>query len=152
MATNPSAFPVATPAVTGFTPADPAGTVSATNIMLGIGATCAYTPTISGKVMVTVTGYLQIATAAQTCTVGARFGTGGAPVNGAADTGTRWGSATDPSLRPPSVGGPTVVAFTAALTLTVGTAYWFDLVLAVPGGAGADSAAIKAIGLTITEA
>jgi hypothetical protein len=152
MASNPSAFTAAVNNVAGFTPADPAGTVSATLVTLGLGSTCVFTPAGSGKVIVTLTGYLQIATGIQTCSLGARFGTGTAPANGAADSGTRWGAATDPSVRPPSVGGPCAVTFTGLLALTPGTVYWFDLSLAVPGGAGADAASVKSVSVTFLEA
>lgn len=136
----------------GFTPANPSSTTSTTLVMMGIGSTCSYTPVKSGKVMITLTGYMQIATAVQTCQVGGRYGTGTAPTNGTAVTGTRWGAVGDPSLRPPSVGGPTVVSFTSLITgLVPSTTYWFDLALGCSGGAGADAVQIQNISVVIME-
>lgn len=130
-------------------PANPASTTSATKVMMGLAV--AYTPRSAGIVSVNVTGYLQIATALQVCTVGGRFGTGAAPVNGVAVTGTVFGAGADPSVQPPAVGAPCAVALTDLLTLTPGTTYWLDLCLAVPGGAGADAASLTSLSLLLAE-
>lgn len=133
-----------------FTPVDPAGNATATPVTQGLGSTCKFTPVNTGRVLVNVTGYLQIATALQTCTVGARYGTGTAPTNGASDTGNRFGSAVDTSLRPPAVGGPCSFAFTAVLDLTAGTAYWFDLTMS-NGSSTSDQANIKNVSMSFVE-
>src|SRR5258708_25891405 len=72
-------------------PANPAGTVSLTAVMMALGSTCAITTNSSGRVLVTMTGQARTATAAVSCTTGGRYGTGTAPVNGAAGTGDRGG-------------------------------------------------------------
>ena len=130
-------------------PAAPAATASLTLVMMGLGATCAYTPSVSGVVLVAVTGYLQVATAVASLQVGCRYGTGTAPVNGAAVTGTRFGALGDPQLRPAAVGVPTAFAFTEVLSLVAGTAYWFDLALLT--GNAADAASVTNISMTFAE-
>lgn len=135
----------------GYTPANPTGTISATEVMMGLGSTCVYTPTGSGKVIINVTGYVANPTAGVATTVGCRFGTGTAPVNGAAVTGTAFGAIADPQVRGPVTSAITgaAVAFTARLSLTPSTAYWFDIALAT--GNVADTVQILNLAMTIAE-
>ena len=117
-------------------PAAPAGTVSVTLVMMGLGSSWAFTPAGTGVVKVDVTGFAFNPAVAMSFVVGCRFGTGAAPANGAAVTGTRFGSAGDPNLAAPAtVGKSTGFAFTDVLTLTPGTAYWFDIALATDNAA-----------------
>jgi hypothetical protein len=133
-----------------FLPADPASTVSVNiPVMMGTGATCAYTPAGTGLVQVNVTGFGATATAAVQFNIGPRFGTGTAPVNGAADTGTRFGCLADQLIKVPSIGGKTAWAFTAQIQLVTGTSYWFDV--AVSTNTAADAASVSGIGMTIQE-
>ena len=94
--------------------------------MMGLGATCHLTPNYSSRVRVTVTGYLSgtVSSGAQAKLL---FGTGTAPANGAAATGTQIGQSTSFT----SLSGQTVpVTLTGIITgLTPGTAYWFDVAL-----------------------
>jgi hypothetical protein len=131
--------------------AAPAGTVSGSQVMMGCGSVCAYTPTGSGLVSVTVTTFLYNATATQSDIIGPRYGTGSAPANGAALTGTRWGCSTDPAVRPSVVGASETlpVAFTDVLSLTPGTAYWFDLSLL--SGSTSDEVFITNVSMSIIE-
>jgi hypothetical protein len=131
------------------TPAAPTGTTSTTLVMAGLGSTWAFTPGNTGKVLVTVTGGSNVGTALTYTTVGARYGTGTAPANGAAVTGTRFGAAGDPSFESGATGHNTGFAFTAVLPLTAGTAYWFDLALAT--GNASDTAVFSNLAITITE-
>ena len=120
-----------------FKPANPAGTVSTTQVMMGLGSTLLYTPAGSGVVIVTVTAVASIsAGAAGAVTVGGRYGTGAAPASGVAVTGTAFGPASDPNVRVPNVSATTGTPLTIAdrLALTAGTAYWFDLAVASPVG------------------
>jgi hypothetical protein len=133
----------------GFTPSNPTATASTTLVMMGLGSTCAYTPAGSGIVLVNVSGYVQTLTAVTTVTFGGRYGTGTAPANGAAVTGTRFGAAGDPSAGPPAVGRPAAIALTALLTLTPATAYWFDLALLT--GNASDSAELTNVSMTFAE-
>lgn len=133
-----------------FTPADPSSTVSGTLVMMGLGAACAFTPQGTGRVLVTVTGGASTLAAIVTGTVGCRFGTGAAPVNGAAVTGTRFGAAADVQFK--SSGVPATVqtfAFTGVLALTPGTAYWFDLALDTSNPS--DAAEVKGVAMSIAE-
>src|SRR5258708_19693607 len=86
-------------------PANPAGTVSLTAVMMGLGSTCAITTNSSGRVLVTMTGQARTATAAVSCTTGGRYGTGTAPVNGAAGTRTTF-RPPDPLAPPPPPPAP----------------------------------------------
>jgi hypothetical protein len=72
----------------------PAGTTSGTGVMAGLGALGAvFTPVKSGTIFVTVSGSLNNNTATGGATVQIRYGTGTAPANGAALTGTVAGQA-----------------------------------------------------------
>lgn len=137
------------PVAAGFTPADPTDTASTSLVCMGLGGACTVTPAASGKVLVTVTGQAQSLTAAANITLGCRFGTGTAPVNGAADTGTRFGAAADPVVKPVATGVSVPFAFTGLLSLTPGTAYWLDVVAAT--GTGADHAKVTDVGVTAVE-
>jgi hypothetical protein len=130
-------------------PGGPAGTVSATLVMMGLGTTWAYTPTGSGIVAVTLTGLVTTATAVATATYGGRYGTGTAPGNGVAVTGTRFGAAGDPAVRPQTAGTGVPWALTDMLTLTPGTTYWFDL--ALDSSIGADSASFTDLSIILAE-
>jgi hypothetical protein len=133
----------------GFTPADPLGTASTTLVMMGLGAACAYTTAGSGVVLVNVTGTATTATAVQTVTIGGRYGTGTAPANGDAVTGTRFGGAADGTVQPPTAGAYTAFALTAILTLVPSTPSWFDI--AISTGNAADSASISNVSMTFAE-
>lgn len=136
---NPS---LARAAPAQLTPANPAATASTSLVMMGLGSTLAYTPASSGLVLITVGGMFFSSTAAVAVTLTGRYGTGGAPANGAAVTGTRWPGAADPTFgatTAAAAGNP--FSFTAILTLVKGTAYWFDLALATANAADAASAA-----------
>jgi hypothetical protein len=112
-----------------FTPANPATTASLTLVMMGLGSTVTYTPKASGVVLVMATAVVFTATAAVSMTCGGRYGTGAAPANGAAVTGTRFGAAADSTLEGTSVTAGEAFALAAVLALVPGTAYWFDFAL-----------------------
>lgn len=128
-------------------PGNPTGTTSTTLVMMGLDKT--YTPQSSGNVLVVITGNAGTATAAEAFTVGGRYGTGTAPANGQAVTGSRINQFADSVLTAPVAGAYTAFAFTGILNLTPGTEYWFDLALAT--GSSADKAAIHNISMAITE-
>ena len=149
MGVNPSAY-TATRAASNTQPANPSATASATLVMMGLAA--ALTPTGSGKVLVTVTGSAFTNTAAVFGNFGGRYGTGTAPVNGAAVTGTRFGAGADPNFRAPSIGStvPAQIALTDVITgLTLGTAYWFDLALSTSNAS--DTAQVQNVSISVTE-
>lgn len=133
----------------GFTPADPTDTASTSLVCMGLGSACKITPAASGLVLASVTGYGQSLTAAANITVGCRYGTGAAPANGAADTGTRFGAAADPVVKPGATGVSVPFAFTGLLSLIPGTAYWLDIVAAT--GTTADHAKVTDVSVTAVE-
>jgi trimeric autotransporter adhesin len=132
-----------------FSPANPTGTTSTTQVMMGFGATCAFTPTGSGLVLVTICGTSKTTVAQQPVTTGARYGTSTAPTNGAAVTGTRFGPASDVAVSGSGAGAFCGFAITDVLTLTPATAYWFDL--AIQTGNASDTASVAAVTMTMIE-
>jgi hypothetical protein len=122
------------PQITSTSPGNPAATASTTFVMMGLAQ--AITPQVTGRVLFCIEGTIQNNTAGDGTDVEITYGTGAAPGNGVAVTGTvvagfvRGGSTNQPvSLNIPfSLLG-------IGTGLTVGTAYWFDLaVRAVTGG------------------
>lgn len=130
-------------------PSNPTATSSATLKMMGLAA--AFTPTNAApQVLVIITGVAATATGAQTVTVGGRYGTGSAPANAAAVTGTRFGAAADPVIGPGAAAGAGIpFTLAAVLNLQPGVAYWFDL--AVATGNTSDAASVTAVGVTTAE-
>lgn len=127
-----------TPAAARFssnTAANPTGTTSATAVMMGLGSSWALTPAASGNIVIAVTGYITNSAAAGLSSITAYRGTGSAPANGAAFTGTAINSAPLP-VTSPTTGSPDVpFSFNARVTgLTVNTAYWFDLGMSASAG------------------
>jgi len=124
------------PASVSRTPANQTSLNSASLLMAGLGAIasvpCALTPTTTGRVLVTFTGNLVFDLGGRTSATQISYGTGAAPANRAAVTGTQTGG----SQAMVSLANQLTVPFsihTLITGLTPGTAYWFDL-------AGSDSA------------
>lgn len=123
----------ATPATSQATPSDPTGTTNGTGLMMGLAGSI--TPQMSGKVMIVVSGNISATgigggSGAKTQI---RYGTGTAPTNGAALTGTAVGNMAQIvnaalALIVPGNGNFTCNAVVTGLT--VGTAYWIDQSLA----------------------
>lgn len=112
------------------TPADPTGILGATSLMLGLAVT--YTPIRTGRIRIRVTGNITDDTTADLGTWILRYGTGTAPANQAASTGT----AVTPSRTWTALTGMTSVPFaqnTQISGLTVGTTYWIDYAAAATG-------------------
>lgn len=133
-------------ATTLSTPQNPTGTTSTAGVMMGLNV--AITPQVTGNIHVTVCGSIANNTTGDGETVRIRMGTGTAPTNGAALTGTAYGSLQADTAVTSSLKHPFSV--TALVTgLTVGTAYWIDIeVAAVTGGtATATSVAVSAFEL-----
>src|SRR5216684_3716471 len=72
------------------TPGDPTLTASTTGVMMGLATTI--TPVKSGKLLILVSGDCTDSVISDGCSMQIRFGTGTAPTNGAALTGTAAGS------------------------------------------------------------
>ena len=116
-------------------PSNPAATSSVPGVMMETGSTLAITPGFSGRLHICLQGQGGVSIATASFTVTLRYGTGTAPTNGAALTGTILGG----TLAAWSAVANAVVPFTLtgiATGLTVGTAYWIDFSLAVSSGTG----------------
>ncbi len=128
--------------IQGLTPASvqtgslsPTGTASTTGVMMGLGLTGAtITPAATGRVHFTIGGSLSNTTTSAV-TVGLRFGTGTAPSNAGAPTGTQIGAVFKGNPEAASAFVPfTAVGIVTGLTL--GTAVWFDADVLVGSGTG----------------
>lgn len=129
---NPAA---AIPASAHTNPSDPTATTStAAYVMMGIGSSATITPVASGRVMLCVTGECLNQSGTNGISLKLAYGTGTAPINGAALTGT---IAAGPQNQNTSTSagsqGFCLLAPVTGLTLT--TAIWVDLqVKAITGG------------------
>ena len=120
------------------TPANPTAGDAATYENAGFGAiaapnACVMTPGSTGRVLIMWTGNVTSNATAQTDTIQMVYGTGTAPANNTAVTGTAFGG----ELAWVSLTGQLIVPFSLvglAIGLTVGTQYYFDL--ATKGSAG----------------
>ncbi len=130
------------------TPADPTGTTNTSGLMMGLAGSI--TPVRSGKILINIDAELGVATAntaGQINQVRIRYGTGSAPANAAALTGTTVGRIA--KLTNASTVSRAGVAVTAVVTgLTVNTAYWIDVSLA-SGNAGVTS--LYNVGISVVE-
>jgi hypothetical protein len=109
----------------------PTGSASASGLMAGFGSatwgTALLTPAKSGKVIVSINGGVRN-TSTGGSQVGIRWGTGTAPVNGAAATGTAVGGIATRS----ALGANLAVPFTISGIITglsVGTQIWLDAIV-----------------------
>jgi hypothetical protein len=124
-----------TPASAQSSPANPTGTASTTGVMMGLAGSITTSSATSGKVLFIISGTIFNATAiADGGKVQLYTGTGTAPINGAALTGTARGglvqyiAATTSEKTPFSVNA-------IATGLAASTAYWIDVGLAaITGG------------------
>ncbi len=129
VATVVSSFAV----LTQSTPANPTGTGDTTGVMMGLGGSL--TPIVTGRILITVSGTIFNATAiADGAKVQLRTGTGVAPANGDALTGTAAGGLQQYIAATVAEKAPfSVTAIVSGLTLNV--ARWIDVSLAaVTGG------------------
>lgn len=108
--------------------AAPAGTTNTTGVMMGLAGSI--TPGVSGKIRVTINGIIFNATTiADGAQVQIRYGTGGAPSNAAALTGTAIGSIQN--FVASTVAEKVPFSLSVIITgLTVNTAVWLDVSLA----------------------
>lgn len=111
----------------------PTGTTSATLVMMGLGSSFTVTPVNSTRLKIEIPGTLSLTSSGATLTAKIFFGTGTAPVNGAAFTGTQIGGGIQ--WTSPSVGASTSFSNGGLITgLTLGTTYWFDIALSTSAG------------------
>lgn len=131
------------------TPTNPATTTNATGVMMGLAG--AITPARSGKVVMMISGTIDNDTLGDGAQVQIRYGTGTAPTNGAALTGTTAGGLVKQinaslALLTPGAGPFALTAI--VIGLTVSTAYWVDISLArITGG----TARVRDISISLVE-
>jgi len=112
-----------TPASSMTSVSAPGATTSATPVMMGLAGSI--TPTNTGTVMVTIYGSVQNTAVGGQCVFRIRHGTGTAPVNGAALTGTAIGSTM--TITMDSSFAPHPFAITGVISgLTLSAARWLD--------------------------
>lgn len=122
------------------TPTNPTGTTSINPTYVMCGLAGSITPKGSGNVWVVIEGMMlnNTANASDGMSAQIQIGTGTAPINGAASTGTVYGVGT--AFLPQAAAANKFVPFTLtaiATGLTIGTTYWIDLgQSAVVGGTG----------------
>lgn len=114
------------------TSTSPTGIANATAVMMGFGSTCKLTPVYSTRVKLEFVGSVTNNNSAGQAVINVRYGTGGAPANGAALTGAQIGAPQQYDL----VTGAKQLPFNNGVLitgLTPSTAYWFDLSLNTNG-------------------
>ncbi len=135
-----------------ITPANPTGAnnvLGNNGCMMGLGAAWVITPAGSGIVIATITGDVTNGVTAAGATIRGRFGTGAAPANQAAPTGTL---ATATLTANPLGGAQLPFTIYFCRNLVVGTAYWFDLQIAAgPAVGGSGTAVIQDLTATTIE-
>ena len=144
--TNASWGAPVTPSFYQATPADPTGTSDTTGKMMGLGVP--FTPNVSGNCLIVASGDMGNSNSVGGGLVQLRYGTGSAPANGDALTGTATGARAKMTeveiyndFYPFALNG-------AVAGLTPGTTYWFDISLAA---FSVGTAAIENISVTIVE-
>lgn len=111
-------------AVTKSSPANPTGTADTTGKMMGLAGTV--TPSFSGRVLIAITGMMGNGAIGDGASVQIRYGTGAAPANADALTGTTLGKLKN--MVASTAAGIQGVALAYVVTgLTIGTAYWIDV-------------------------
>ncbi len=116
-------------------PSNKAGTTSASLVMLGLGKT--YTVKRSSTLSVTIYGFASNTNATRSTSYVGAYGTGAAPVNGAAATGTYFGGMESATSATAGASVP-IVVHDVISGLSAGTTYWFDLQFCM-GGTGTSS-------------
>ena len=115
------------------TPADPTLTASTTGVMMGLAASI--TPLNSGNLLILISGDCTDSVISDGCAMQIRFGTGTAPINGAALTGTAAGGVV--KSNDAAATGRTPFTLNAIVTGTLSVANWVDMSLAAITGGNA---------------
>jgi len=126
-------------------PGNPAATASAVFVMMGLAIL--FTPRTTGRLRIAVQCTLGNTTTADGATLQISYGTGAAPANGAAVTGTQTGQ---PVTYTSLTGVLAIPVFAAAIVigLIVNTQYWIDIALKVVTGG---SASITVLNIIVEE-
>lgn len=132
--------------LTSLSPGNPVATTSLTDVMMGLGSTLTFTPKVHGRVRLACTFTMQNGTSGSGTFATMYRGTGVAPANGVAVTGTQAGGGrTYTAIANNQQFGTTLEAFP---TLTVGVASWFDIaVRSVTSG----TSTLTSVGCSIME-
>jgi len=139
---------VSTPVTTAqSTPADPSTTSSTTGVMMGLAGSI--TPARSGTILIVISGDIENSTEYYGAQVQIRTGTGAAPANGAALTGTARGGLVKIINDSSPTQARHAFSTNAIVTgLTAGTAVWIDVGLAAISGG---TARIRNISISAVE-
>lgn len=131
---NTSPISAFTGATLAALPSNPTGTTSTSGVMMGLGSTCTITPATSTRITVSVSGTVSNNTLNDGVFARINTGTGVAPANAAAISGTARTSAQSATAY--ATGANMPYSQTWVVTgLTPGTAVWIDLVFgAITGG------------------
>ena len=132
-------------AYTNFVGFSPTATVSTTKVMMGIGSSVTLTPSFSGRVRVTICGTVSNNTGAQASYYNGYYGSGTAPANGAALTGTALMTLQLVTSAPLAFNTFPYSIIAEVTGLTLSTAYWFDLGLASSSGAATSTIYVSSI-------
>jgi hypothetical protein len=133
-----------------LTPANPTNLTSTSYLMFGLGSTLSITPTISGKVRFSISFFPSGVGNVKQNSYQLSYGTGMAPANGTSATGTIVGGVYSGGMvvAPIDAGVVTpapIVRDVIVMSLTLSTAYWFDI-------QGAKGAGNTSVGMTTIEA
>ena len=110
-------------------PSAPTPTTSASSVMMGLAG--AITPTKTGNILFIVGGDILNSAGGQSCFVNLRFGTGTAPTNGAASTGT---GLTTSIVTSNNVQFPFSLNAIPSSSQTLNVALWYDIAVASTSG------------------
>jgi hypothetical protein len=113
--------------------------------MFGFGAFFTFTPVGNGKCHVIISGTAYTIGNVAAVTIAGKYGTGTAPANNAASSGTNFG--TTKVLISSSVSYGVGFAQTAVVYLSPGTTYWFDMA----GYNGSNTSQISGVDFAIIE-
>jgi len=127
----------------------PTGTTSATAVMAGMGSTCKITPGLTGRIRFVIEGRASNTVINNLITMQLLYGSGTAPTNGAAASGSS-PSSLSMTIQSAVAQQPMAFSLSGQVTgLSVGTQYWFDLSQLQSGGGGGtaniNSAACNAV-------
>jgi hypothetical protein len=122
---------IATNAVVG-----PTGNVSTTDVHMGMGTIFSLTPVNSGRAVIILSGMVLNSSAVGSgVNVTGRYGTGTAPANGVAASGTMIG--VTQHFVASTTAGQQGFCIHGSANLVVGTSYWFDLTIQAVTSGGA---------------
>jgi hypothetical protein len=133
--TTTATIAVTAPVSVSATIAVPSQTTSTTFVQMGLGTSCKFTPTQTGTVLIFINGTLTNNTISDVTRAELTYGTGTAPSNGAAQTGTAIAVTNNFSALAANAQTPSTLAYVIS-GLSLSTAYWFDAAVDVNAGTG----------------